>query len=79
MTTFATLLPMPHLHYPKPSTTHSLNDFPQGATIATSSTRRKAQLLAARSDLNVIEIRGNVTTRMQKLAETTDGKYVGIK
>ena len=44
-------------------------DFPKGATIATSSTRRKEQLLAARSDLNVVEIRGNVTTRMQKVAE----------
>jgi hydroxymethylbilane synthase len=46
-----------------------VSDFPQGATIATSSTRRKAQLLAARPDLNVIEIRGNVATRMQKVAD----------
>ncbi len=46
-----------------------LKDFPKGATIATSSTRRKEQLLAARTDLNVVEIRGNVTTRMQKVAE----------
>lgn len=46
-----------------------LADFPQGATIATSSTRRKAQLLVARPDLNVVEIRGNVTTRMTKVAE----------
>ena len=44
-------------------------DFPKGATIATSSTRRKAQLLAVRPDLNIIEIRGNVSTRVQKLAE----------
>ena len=50
----------------------SLNGFPQGAPIATSSTRRKAQLLAARPDLHVIEIRGNVTTRMQKLAERAE-------
>lgn len=47
----------------------TLADFPQGATIATSSTRRKAQLLLARPDLNVVEIRGNVTTRMTKVAE----------
>jgi hydroxymethylbilane synthase len=47
----------------------TLKDFPKGATIATSSTRRKAQLLAARPDLNVVEIRGNVATRMQKIAE----------
>jgi len=46
-----------------------LKDFPKGAIIATSSTRRKEQLLAARPDLNVVEIRGNVTTRMQKVAE----------
>lgn len=47
----------------------TLADFPQGATIATSSTRRKAQLLLARPDLNVVEIRGNVATRMTKVAE----------
>jgi len=46
-----------------------LKDFPAKATIATSSTRRKEQLLAARPDLNVVEIRGNVITRMQKVAE----------
>ncbi|MGD0253096.1 MAG: hydroxymethylbilane synthase [Verrucomicrobiota bacterium] len=46
-----------------------LKDLPAKATIATSSTRRKEQLLAARPDLNVVEIRGNVTTRMQKVAE----------
>jgi hydroxymethylbilane synthase len=47
----------------------SLQELPSRATIATSSTRRKALLLAARPDLNVVEIRGNVTTRMQKIAE----------
>ncbi|HUB86465.1 MAG TPA: hydroxymethylbilane synthase [Verrucomicrobiae bacterium] len=46
-----------------------LKDFPKGATMATSSTRRKMQLLAARPDFNVVEIRGNVATRMQKVAE----------
>ena len=46
-----------------------LKDFPNGATIATSSMRRKMFLLAARPDLNIVEIRGNVTTRMQKVAE----------
>jgi len=46
-----------------------LKDFPKSATIATSSTRRKEQLLAARPDFNVVEIRGNVITRMQKVAE----------
>lgn len=47
----------------------TLKDFPPGATIATSSTRRKSQLLAARPDLKIVEIRGNVPTRMQKVAE----------
>jgi hydroxymethylbilane synthase len=46
-----------------------LKDFPQGATIATSSTRRKMSLLAVRPDLNIVEIRGNVATRMQKVAD----------
>jgi len=46
-----------------------LHDFPPGATIATSSTRRKMSLLALRPDLNIVEIRGNVATRMQKVAD----------
>ena len=47
----------------------TLKDFPQGATIATSSTRRKMSLLAVRPDLKIVEIRGNVATRMQKVAD----------
>lgn len=50
----------------------TLRDFPPRATIATSSTRRKAQLLAARPDLNVVEIRGNVATRLQKVADRAE-------
>jgi hydroxymethylbilane synthase len=46
-----------------------LKDFPAGTIIATSSTRRKMSLLAARPDLKVVEIRGNVPTRLQKVAE----------
>lgn len=46
----------------------ALKDFPPGATIATSSTRRREQLLAARPDIRVVEIRGNVPTRLQKIA-----------
>ncbi len=45
-----------------------LKDFPKGATIATSSTRRKMSLLHVRPDLNIVEIRGNVATRLQKVA-----------
>lgn len=47
----------------------AVKDLPAHATIATSSTRRKMSLLAVRPDLNVVEIRGNVATRMQKVAE----------
>jgi hydroxymethylbilane synthase len=47
----------------------TLRKLPKGATIATCSTRRKMQLLAARPDLKVVEIRGNVPTRLQKVAE----------
>ncbi|HEY1789119.1 MAG TPA: hydroxymethylbilane synthase, partial [Verrucomicrobiae bacterium] len=50
----------------------SLKDFPRGATIATSSTRRKEQLLAARPDFKIVEIRGNVPTRLQKVAENSE-------
>ncbi|RME93156.1 MAG: hypothetical protein D6766_08685, partial [Verrucomicrobia bacterium] len=42
-------------------------DLPEGATIATSSTRRREQLLALRPDLRIVEIRGNVGTRLNKL------------
>jgi hydroxymethylbilane synthase len=45
-----------------------IKDLPAGAVIATSSTRRKAQLLAHRPGLKVPDIRGNVLTRLQKLA-----------
>ncbi|MDF0600783.1 hydroxymethylbilane synthase [Psychromarinibacter sp. C21-152] len=45
-------------------------DLPEGATVGTSSLRRKAQLLNRRPDLTVVEFRGNVQTRLRKL---TDG------
>ena len=47
----------------------TLKDFPADLTVATSSTRRKAQLLAQRPDFNVVDIRGNVLTRLLKLSE----------
>lgn len=47
----------------------SIEDLPIGATIATGSKRRKYQLLAYRSDLNIVPIRGNVDTRLCKLEE----------
>jgi len=45
----------------------SLAELPGGATVGTSSLRRKAQLLATRSDLEVEPLRGNVDTRVEKL------------
>jgi hydroxymethylbilane synthase len=47
----------------------TLKDLPAKATVATNSTRRKAQLLAARPDLNVVEMHGNLPTRLRKIAE----------
>jgi hydroxymethylbilane synthase len=47
----------------------SITGLPQGATVGTSSTRRKSQLLARRPDLKIAELRGNVLTRLQKLAD----------
>ncbi len=50
----------------------AIKEFPPGATVATSSTRRKAQLLAQRADLKIVEIRGNVVTRLLKLSERSE-------
>lgn len=44
---------------------------PSGAAVATSSVRRACQLRHRRPDLRVVEMRGNVPTRLQKLAEAT--------
>ncbi|WP_281972606.1 hydroxymethylbilane synthase [Ruegeria faecimaris] len=49
---------------------NSIHDLPNGAVVGTSSLRRRAQLLNRRPDLNVVEFRGNVQTRLKKL---TDG------
>ena len=43
------------------------DELPHGAILATSSLRRRAQLLSRRPDLSVVEIRGNVDTRLAKL------------
>jgi hydroxymethylbilane synthase len=47
----------------------SLEGAPEGARVGTASLRRQAQLLAARPDLRVEELHGNVDTRLRKLAE----------
>jgi hydroxymethylbilane synthase len=46
----------------------SLDALPAGARVGTSALRRRAQLLAARPDLEVLDLRGNVDTRLRKLA-----------
>ena len=47
----------------------SLDSLGEGAVVGTSSVRRRAQLLALRPDLSVRELRGNVDTRLRRLAE----------
>ncbi len=54
----------PPTHQP---TNSPLTLLKQGAVVGTSSLRRRAQLLRARPDLNVVELRGNVDTRLRKL------------
>lgn len=44
-------------------------DLPEGARVGTSSLRRKCQLMAKRPDLQILDIRGNVGTRLRKLDE----------
>ena len=44
-----------------------LDDLPSGATVGTSSLRRRAQLLAMRRDLKVVPMRGNVETRLRRV------------
>ena len=53
----------------------SFTDLPQGAKVGTSSLRRKCQILKARPDLEIIDLRGNVGTRLSKL---DDGQYDAI-
>ncbi len=53
----------------------SFTDLPQGAKVGTSSLRRKCQILKARPDLEIIDLRGNVGTRLSKL---DNGQYDAI-
>lgn len=52
-----------------------LHELPDGARIGSSSLRRQCQLLAVRPDLRVLDLRGNVNTRIRKLQE---GEYEAI-
>ena len=57
------------------NTYESLDELPAGAVVGTSSLRRQSQILAARPDLKVKFLRGNVQTRLAKL---DDADYDGI-
>lgn len=47
----------------------ALADLPEGSTIGTSSLRRRAQLLKYRPDFNLVDVRGNLDTRVRKVEE----------
>jgi hydroxymethylbilane synthase len=51
---------------------NALESLPEGARVGTSSVRRAAQLRAAREDLRVVAIGGNVDTRLRRLSEDED-------
>lgn len=56
-----------------------LGNLPEGATIGSSSVRRQSQLLHARPDLNVIALRGNVQTRLDKVRDgVLDGTLLAL-
>jgi len=57
------------------NTYQTLDELPEGARLGTSSLRRQAQIAAKRPDLQIISLRGNVNTRLQKL---DDGEYDAI-
>lgn len=54
-------------HPPQTSSTDVLSMLPMGATIGTGSKRRVAQLKFHRPDLNIVPIRGNIQTRLEKM------------
>jgi hydroxymethylbilane synthase len=60
-----------------------LLELPKGATVATGSLRRRSQLLHLRSDLNLVDLRGNLNTRMRKLEKEGYAAmllaYAGVK
>lgn len=61
----------------------NIDDIPIGAKIATGSLRRKSQLLNYRPDLQVVDLRGNITTRLNKYDESDWAglilAYAGVK
>ncbi len=64
-------------------TYNGINELKPKATIGTSSLRRRSQLINIKRDINIVDIRGNVDTRIRKIAERQlDGiilAYAGVK
>ncbi len=57
----------------------TLDALPAGSRVGTASLRRRSQLLALRPDLEVVELRGNVDTRLRKLADAeADGLVLAV-
>jgi hydroxymethylbilane synthase len=54
----------------------SFDDLPTGATVATGSPRRRAQALYRRSDLRLVDLRGNVETRLKKMVDQHLGALI---
>ncbi|HEX7117643.1 MAG TPA: hydroxymethylbilane synthase [Longimicrobiales bacterium] len=63
------------VYIPAAGSADTLDGLPAGATVGTSSLRRRAQLLHTRPDLRVEDLRGNLDTRMERLRE---GRYDAI-
>ena len=55
---------------------YDVDGLPRGTVVATSSLRRRAQLLHRRPDLRIVEIRGNVDTRIRKMRQGQAGAVV---
>jgi hydroxymethylbilane synthase len=55
---------------------YDVDGLPRGTVVATSSLRRRAQLLHRRPDLRIVEIRGNVDTRIRKMRQGKAGAVV---
>jgi hydroxymethylbilane synthase len=53
----------------------SLDEVPEGARVGTASLRRRSELLALRPDLELVELHGNVDTRLRRLSE---GEFDGV-
>ncbi|MDK2986026.1 MAG: hydroxymethylbilane synthase [Clostridia bacterium] len=47
---------------------YTFDNLPEGAKVGTSSLRRRAQLLSKRPDLNIVDLRGNLNTRLRKMS-----------